>query len=202
MGMSTRRGTVKFLDDVVADVSDFMHEVMRRNETKYAEVENPDEVARVLGISAIMVQDMSGKRIHNYDFSLERMTAFDGDTGPYLQYSHARLCSILDKAKLSESDLQKADFSLLTEAHAVDLVRLLVLFPDVITQTLKTLEPTTVLTFLFRLTHQLNSSYDVLRVINPPGGPSVGVARAALYTAARQTLRNGMVLLSLTPVDR
>lgn len=62
---------------------------MRRNEAKYSMVENPDEIADTLGISAVMVQDMSGKRINNYPFDLERMTSFEGDTGPYLQYAHA-----------------------------------------------------------------------------------------------------------------
>ena len=61
-GMSTRRGTVKFLDDVLRDVGDKMHEVMKKNEVKYAQVEEPEKVADTLGISSVMVQDMSGKR--------------------------------------------------------------------------------------------------------------------------------------------
>jgi arginyl-tRNA synthetase len=62
LGMSTRKGTVKFLDDILRDVADKMHEVMKKNETKYAQVENPEAVADILGISSVMVQDMSGKR--------------------------------------------------------------------------------------------------------------------------------------------
>jgi arginyl-tRNA synthetase len=61
-GMSTRKGTVKFLDDILRDVGDKMHEVMRKNQAKYEQVENPDAVADTLGISSVMVQDMSGKR--------------------------------------------------------------------------------------------------------------------------------------------
>lgn len=61
-GMSTRRGTVKFLNDVLNDVGAAMHEVMRKNEVKYAQVPDPDRVADVLGISSIMIQDMHGKR--------------------------------------------------------------------------------------------------------------------------------------------
>jgi arginyl-tRNA synthetase len=61
-GMSTRKGTVKFLDDILRDVRDKMHEVMKKNEDKYRQVENPEETADVLGITAVMVQDMSGKR--------------------------------------------------------------------------------------------------------------------------------------------
>lgn len=57
-----RKGTVKFLGDVLNDVGDAMHDVMRRNPAKYAHVEDPDRVADILGISSIMIQDMSGKR--------------------------------------------------------------------------------------------------------------------------------------------
>lgn len=66
LGMSTRKGTVKFLDDILRDVGDKMHEVMRKNEDKYAQVENPDAVADTLGISSVMIQDMTGKRYVYY----------------------------------------------------------------------------------------------------------------------------------------
>lgn len=61
-GMSTRRGTVKFLDDILRDVGEKMHEVMRKNEKKYEQVQDPEQTADTLGISAVMVQDMKGKR--------------------------------------------------------------------------------------------------------------------------------------------
>jgi arginyl-tRNA synthetase len=62
LGMSTRKGTVKFLDDILRDVGDYMHDVMRKNQDKYKQVEDPDAVADILGISAVMCQDMTGKR--------------------------------------------------------------------------------------------------------------------------------------------
>lgn len=62
LGMSTRKGTVKFLDDILRDVGEKMHEVMQKNQAKYEQVENPLAVADILGISSVMVQDMSGKR--------------------------------------------------------------------------------------------------------------------------------------------
>lgn len=62
LGMSTRRGTVKFLDDILEEVAGKMHEVMRTNAEKYAQVANPDQVADTLGITSVMVQDMTGKR--------------------------------------------------------------------------------------------------------------------------------------------
>ena len=62
LGMSTRKGTVKFLDDILRDVADKMHEVMKKNQEKYQQVENPEATADTLGISSVMVQDMTGKR--------------------------------------------------------------------------------------------------------------------------------------------
>ena len=128
------------------------------------------------------------------------MTSFEGDTGPYLQYAHARLCSITRKAGLSAEDLQSADLSLLKESHATNLVRALASWPDMVQQTLKTQEPTTILTYLFKMTHLLSSSYDVLQVVGSE--PELKKARMALYESARQVLNNGMRLLGLSPVER
>ncbi|ODA81664.1 hypothetical protein RJ55_00166 [Drechmeria coniospora] len=200
LGMSTRKGTVKFLDvryptrmrpqkrqcvvisrhrlippqDILRDVGDHMHETMKKNDDKYKQVENPVKTADILGISSVMVQDMLGKRINNYTFDLQRMTSFEGDTGPYLQYAHARLCSITRKAGLSEADIASADLSLLTEPMAINLLRV--------------------------MTHVLSTSYGHLRIV----GSEVEVmkARMALYDSARIVLRNAMVLLGLSPLDR
>lgn len=78
-GMSTRKGEVKFLDDILADVADKMHEVMKKNERKYEQVENPEQIADTLGITAVMVQDMKGKRINGYTFDIN-VSSFT--TGP------------------------------------------------------------------------------------------------------------------------
>ncbi|KAI1334094.1 hypothetical protein F5Y15DRAFT_403031 [Xylariaceae sp. FL0016] len=210
LGMSTRKGTVKFLSDILQDCADHMHEVMKKNQAKYVQVENPDATADTLGISGVMTQDMSGKRNNNYTFDLNVMMSFEGDTGPYLQYAHARLSSIKrrvneDLAKrdlplLSDDDLAKADLSLLSEPHAVNIVRLLATYPDVVQNTLRTLEPTTIITYLFRLTHVVSSSYDHLNVAKSE--KPLMTARMALYDAARTTLANGMRLIGLSPLER
>ncbi|KAK1777555.1 hypothetical protein QBC45DRAFT_186034 [Copromyces sp. CBS 386.78] len=200
LGMSTRKGTVKFLDDILRDVADKMHEVMKKNENKYSQIEDPLATADVLGISSVMVQDMSGKRINNYTFNMETMTSFEGDTGPYLQYAHARLNSIRRKAGVSDEELATADLSLLTETSAINLCRHMAGWPDVVKNTLKTLEPTTVLTYLFKLTHALSSSYDQLQVVGSE--PELMKARLALYTAVQTVLANGMRLIGLSPVER
>ena len=131
---------------------------------------------------------------------MDVMTSFEGDTGPYLQYAHARLCSITRKAELSEQDISSANLSLLTEPYALELVRVISQYPDVVANTLKTLEPTTILTYLFKMTHTLSSSYDHLRIVGSE--KELMKARMALYEAARTVLNNGMKLLGLSPVQR
>jgi arginyl-tRNA synthetase len=131
---------------------------------------------------------------------MDVMTSFEGDTGPYLQYAHARLCSITRKAALSEEDIATADLSVLTESHAVNLIRVISQYPDVVQNTLKTLEPATVLTYLFKMTHALSQSYDHLRIVGSE--KDLMRARMALYDASRVVLYNGMKLLGLNPVER
>jgi arginyl-tRNA synthetase len=128
------------------------------------------------------------------------MTSFEGDTGPYLQYSHARLSSIIRKANVPSTEINKADLSLLQEPHAENIVRYLAQYPDVLQLTLTTLEPTNILTYLFRLTHSLNSSYEVLRVIG--SAEDVMRARLMLYDSTRCVLNHGMRLLGLSPLER
>src|SRR6202000_135187 len=89
-------------------------------------------------------------RINNYPFDIKRMTSFEGDTGPYLQYAHARLCSILRKANIPMPLIHTADLTLITEEQAILLLRTLAQFPDVITNSLKTMEPTTIVNYLFK----------------------------------------------------
>ena len=201
LGMSTRKGTVVFLDNILEETKDKMHEVMKKNEAKYAQVENPDEVADLIGISAVMIQDMQSKRINNYEFKWERMLSFEGDTGPYLQYAHSRLRSVeRNAANITPDKWVDADFSLLTEPQAALLIRILAQYPDVLRNAMKTNEPATVVTYLFKLTHQVSSCYDVLWVAGQ--SDELATARLALYAAARQVLYNGMCLLGLTPVER
>ncbi|KAK5123814.1 hypothetical protein LTR85_002450 [Meristemomyces frigidus] len=209
--MSTRKGTVVSLADSLDSSRDFMHDVMKKNAEKYEQVQDPEATADTLAISAIMVQDYSGKMVNNYSFDMERMTSFEGDTGPYLQYSHARVCSMERKAAVPHDELLKADFSLITAKEGIELVRSLAQWPDVFLNTYKTREPVTVLTYLFKMTHLLSSCYDAKDVNNKNAktmsvmyaeSPEKKAALMALYDCSRQVLANGMRLLGLTPVER
>ena len=209
--MSTRKGTVVSLADSLDSAKEFMHDVMKKNQDKYEQVVDPEATADILAISAIMVQDYSGKRINGYNFDMEKMTSFEGDTGPYLQYSHARVCSMERKTAIPRGEMLNADFSLITAKEGIELVRLLAQWPDVFLNTYKTREPVTVLTYLFKMTHQLSSCYDAKDTSNRNAktmsvmyadSPEKKAALMALYDSARQVLNNGMKLLGLTPVER
>ena len=199
-GMSTRKGTVVFLDNILDETKEKMHEVMKRNESKYVQIEDPDKVADMVGISAVMIQDMLAKRINNYEFKWDRMTSFEGDTGPYLQYAHSRLCSVHRKNPINIQELSEANFDLLSEPSAVSLIRTIAQYPEVIKKALKNHEPSTIVTYLFNLTHIVSLCYDILWVSGQDS--EVAKARLALYVATRQVLYNGMTLLGLTPVER
>ncbi|EEH21709.2 arginine-tRNA ligase [Paracoccidioides brasiliensis Pb03] len=179
-GMTSQLGAVKLLGDILDKCVNYMHEVMRANETKYAQVEDPETVADVVGITAVMAQDMR----------------------PFLQYSHARLCSIMRKAKLTADDVVKADFSFLKEPHAIDILSVVARFPDMVSQAYNTLEPTAILTYLFRLTRQASSAHEVVKDLGASVGPEVMLAHLALCEGARQVLENGMRLLGFTPLER
>jgi arginyl-tRNA synthetase len=81
-GMSTRKGTAVFLEQILDEARDTMHEQMRKTEDKYAAIDRPEYTADVLGMSAVKIQDMGGKRVNNYVFDWSRMTSYLGDTGP------------------------------------------------------------------------------------------------------------------------
>lgn len=200
LGMSTRKGTVVFLDNILEETKEKMHEVMKKNEAKYAQIENPEKIADLVGISAVMIQDMQSKRINNYEFKWDRMLSFEGDTGPYLQYAHSRLRSVQRKSGIDESKLANANLSLLVEPSAETLIRILAQYPDTVKKAQKTHEPSTIVTYLFNLSHVVSQCYDNLWVAGQE--EELAIARLALYLAARQVLFNGMTLLGLTPVDR
>ena len=191
--MSTRKGTVVFLQQILDHVKDEMHEVMKKNEAKYAQIENPETVADIVGISAIIVQDLSARRHKDYAFDWNRMLSFEGDTGPYLQYAHSRLCSIERKSQFkltSENEFDHLD--LLNEKSAFDLIDIIGQYPELIRGLSTTLEPCTLVKYSWKLAHAVSSAYQDVWVHGQE--EKVAMARLALYTAARYTLGNALRL--------
>ncbi|KAI8342634.1 arginyl-tRNA synthetase [Chlamydoabsidia padenii] len=215
-GMSTRKGTVVFLQDILDTAKDRMMENMQQSTSKYEELTTlgitsqsdgtlikgqaaADHVADQLGISAVMIQDMVAKRIKNYTFSWDRMTMARGYTGVYLQFTYARLCGIERKAQVEVTPL--ADTTLLLDSDAaVDLVLTISQYPDIVHQSWAAMEPSTLVQYLFRLAHSISQATTLLRVKDVD--PGLAQARMMLFWSAKTTLGNGLKLLGMTPLER
>ncbi|KAF6751323.1 arginyl-tRNA synthetase [Ephemerocybe angulata] len=208
-GMSTRKGTVVFLNQIIEEAANVMHEQMKTNEEKYNAVENPVETAREIGITGVKIQDMAAKRINNYTFNWDRMLSFEGDTGPYLQYAHVRLASLdrknphllpLPAPSALALDLLAAPH---TSQQARDIAFLLGTYPDVVKTALKTHEPSGVVTFAFRLAHAISSAWDAV-VVKSLGEDEreKAQARLFLYGCARDVLGSALRLLTIRPLER
>ncbi|EGO04081.1 hypothetical protein SERLA73DRAFT_102424 [Serpula lacrymans var. lacrymans S7.3] len=203
-GMSTRKGTAVFLDQIIREAQSVMHDQMKRNEEKYNAIEDPETTSREVGITGVKIQDMAAKRINNYTFNWDRMLSFEGDTGPYLQYAHVRLASIgrknphlLPLPHPSQLDTSSLD----SFSHARDIVFLLGSYPDVVKVAMKTHEPSGVVTFAFRLAHAISSAWEVL-IVRGEEDLEKARARMWLYTTARDVLAASMRLLSIRPLER
>ncbi|SAL95703.1 hypothetical protein [Absidia glauca] len=197
-GMSTRKGTVVFLEDILDEAQEVMHDQMRKNEAKYAEIPEPLRVADEIGISGVKIQDNAARRVKNYAFDRNRMFSFEGDTGPYIQYAHARLCSIERKSGLKVK--LDADTNLLTEEGALNIMRTVAQYPDLVKSLMNAYEPCNVVTFAFNLSHEISAVFDTLWVRG--ADPAVADARLLMYWCARVTLGNAMRLLGLRPLER
>ena len=202
-GMKTRKGNVVFLEDIIDDAHDTMLSVMQQNPSKYAQIEDPERTADILAVSALFVQDMAARRVKDYDFKIERVTQFEGDTGPYLQYAHSRLCSIERKAGeevVTMMSMNDQILDLLSEPEAFDLSLSLARFPDVIQEARIGMEPCTVVNYLMALSRQVSTCLDRLWVTGQE--TRLAAARLALYKAARIVLGNGLRLIGLVPLER
>ncbi|GJJ72550.1 arginyl-tRNA synthetase [Entomortierella parvispora] len=198
-GMSTRKGTVVFLEDILEETRDSMHEVMKKNEHKYAQIENPLEVADNIGIAAIMIQDASARRVKNYDFDWKRMFSFEGDTGPYLQYAHARLCSIERKTEMEVNP--NADLTALDDERAcADLITMIARYPQIVRETTRSFEPVNIVGYAMKLSHNVSQALETMYVMGAEKNKAE--ARLFMYWSARITLGNAMRLLNLKPQER
>ena len=211
-GMSTRKGEVVFLTDILDEAKQKMLEQMIQSEkSKYSEIVDPDTTSDTIGLSSVYTQDMSSKRIKGYTFDWDRVTSFEGDTGPYLQYNHARLCGI--QRKVTEKfgdyleDLNDIDYSLLVEQEARILAHQISKYPSIVMCAYNSLEPSNIVNYLFNLCHAISSANSVLNVMrsfneNTNEGRAQGIARMALFNAARMVLKRGLDTLGLKALEK
>lgn len=208
LGMSTRKGTAVFLEHILEETKENMHNVMKANEAKYAQVEDPEMTADVVGQSAVKIQDMAGKRINNYTFDWSRMLSFEGDTGPYLQYNHVRLCSVERKTAVEGLTLpenlddlaSQINLDLLTEPKAREVIFELASWPDVVRAATRDQQPSTIVHFGFRLTRAMSSAWETMIVKGQE--KDLALARLFFFRCVRDVLRAVLALLTLPALEK
>ncbi len=192
--MATRAGRIVLLADVLADAAAKAREIIVE---KNPDLANPVETAAAVGRAAVLFASLSVKRNKTVDFVWERIVNFEGETGPYLQYTHARLSSILRKAGGEPPD--SPDYSLLStdEEHAA--VKQLGRAGRVLARAAGEGEPALVATWLLELASAANAFYNRHKVIDKD--PPLKGARLALVDAVRKRLRAGLELLGIVPLE-
>ncbi|XP_039872859.1 probable arginine--tRNA ligase, mitochondrial isoform X2 [Simochromis diagramma] len=196
-GMKTRAGEVVFLEDVLDEArARMLNNMSQSNTTK--ELENPEDTAEKVGISALIIQDFKGPLQSDYKFDWDRMLQAQGDTGVFLQYTHARLCSLKQTNKGVEA--VAFDPSLLSEQTCTAILQHLLRYDEVLYQSAQDLQPKHLVNFLLKLCHLIASAHRELPVKGSP--EAVAQARLRLFSGACSVLANGMRILGITPVNK
>ena len=188
--MSTRRGEMIMLKDVLREAVDRARATI---EAKNPDLADKDAVAEAVGIGAVVFNDLKRQRIKDVDFDWDAILSFEGETGPYVQYAHVRLCSILRKyGKPAATDV---DFSLLREPEEFSLAKALADFNAAVQRAAETYEPCVVSHYLLDLCSRFSNYYHKHKVVGLDA--DLTAARACLVDAIRQTVANGLALLGI-----
>ncbi|HME91827.1 MAG TPA: arginine--tRNA ligase [Myxococcaceae bacterium] len=198
-GMSTRRGQIVLLEDVLNEAkARALEKVSENQKAGRIQTDDPEGLAEQVGLGAIVFGDLKNRRTTDYTFDWEELLSFEGHTGPYLQYAHARACSILRKAGEAPGD---ADAARLTEAEEQTVLRAVARFPSAVASAVQDNEPSTVARHLLDLAAEFSKWYtlgnqDRDRRVLVDDAPT-RAARLALTDAVRLTLASGLSLLGI-----
>lgn len=188
--LSTRKGNVVFLDQVLKDAVSL---AKKQIQEKNPDLADQDQVAHDVGVGAVVFHDLKNDRLDNFDFNLEEVVRFEGDTGPYVQYTNARTQSVLRKAaamgeKPSDSDLA------LDDDWAFAVAKDLADFPRIVARASEKFEPSVIAKFALDLAKKFNKYYANVKILAKDD--KIG-ARLALVQATSIVLTESLRLLGV-----
>ncbi len=192
--MSTRKGRVVLLDEVLKDAI----QLAKKNiEEKNPTLAHKEDIAKEVGVGAVIFHDLKNERQNNIEFSLEEMLKFEGNTGPYIQYTHARASSILRRAD------QRIDFEQITglnDPNSWLVIKLLMEFPNIIERSFMLNEPSQIAKYLIELAQEFNKFYSNVKILSDDDGKMI--EKLALVECVTITLKEGLRLLGInTPSE-
>lgn len=161
--LSTRQGRVVYLIDVLNKAIEKIMEILNeREETSGVKIANKEELAKQVGIGAIKFQELFNQRIKDYTFDWDKTLSFEGESGPYVQYAHARICSLLEKGGF---DINKeVDSSLLNNEMEINILRNLYKFTEVVEDAKEKYEPFFISRYVVELAKDFNKYYNQVTI--------------------------------------
>ena len=191
--MSGRKGEAIYIDNLIDDIkADVLKLIIKKFPKKKAE-----EVAEKVALSAIKYSLIKMSPERNVMFNKKEITRYEGDTGPYLQYTYARASSILSKAGTKKG---KTDVSLLTDPREITIIKLLAKYPSIVDKAARELRPHYIANYLYTLAENFNNFYQNVPVLK--GEEKLKLARLKLIQATKTTIGNGLGLLGISSLEK
>ncbi len=185
--LATRTGNVILLEDLFREATEKTLAIIN---DKNPDLANKEEVASAVGVGAVIFNDLSNNRIKDINFVMDDVLNFDGNTGPYVQYTYARCCGILEKA----GDFTKC--GKITEDAECNIIKTLGLFPEKVEQARRELEPSVISRYLLDVCAEFNRFYHDCPVLKAED-EEVRNTRLTIVKAASIVLHNGLKLIGL-----
>ncbi len=189
--IGSRKGNSVFLEDILKEAIQKVEKII---DEKNPGLEDKEEVARKVGVGAIIFNDLSNSRIKDEIFDWDMLLNFQGETGPYIQYIYVRTRSLLDKAGYVP-DLENINFSKLQEKEAVETLKLLYRFNEFVTLAADKNEPSIISRYLIDVAQNFSTFYNEHKIITED--KTVQDARLALTYAVGTVLKSGVTLLGM-----
>ncbi len=196
--LSTRGGNVIYAEDILKEAISKIREIIDEKNPDLSN-EEKDEASRIVGVGAVIFNDLYNQRIKDVSFKWEHITSFEGETGPYVQYTYARCSSIL--RNVSDFDINSdIDYSVLTDAASVDLLKEIDRFPLIIKDASDRYEPSVVARYAVDLAQAFNRFYTDNRIAVDE--KNIRDARCTVTYITRRILKDSLDLLGIGCVER